>query len=160
MKRWTLLVRNVLLLAALIFLTMASDCRRQPPPPKPEIKSFSAQPSTVCTNLGLPLVTLSWEVSSPSKDTCMTIESTSGKSVLSSGSGPSTPVEGGRCGRDTWSRSMRVNVTELYGTNAPQTITFTGRLDEEAIGGQTGIDTKSASVTTKSDCTAGLQPTP
>ena len=157
MNRWIVNATNIVFVATLVVLTMASDCRR-PTPPKPVIKSFSAQPSQVCTNLGLPIVTISWEVSSPSKDTCMTITATSGKTILSNGSGPSTPVENGRCGRDDWSRSARFNVNEIYGTNAPQTVTFTGSLDEEAIGGQTGLDTKSATVTTKSDCTAGTVP--
>jgi hypothetical protein len=156
MNRWTMSMGNILLVVSLVLLTMASDCRR-PTLPKPEIKSFSAQPSPVCTNFGLPIVTISWEVSSPSKDTCMTITA-NGQTILSNGTGPTTPVQGGRCGRDDWSRSSRFNITEIFGTNAPQTVTFTGSLDEQAIGGRTGLDTKSASVTTKSDCTVGVTP--
>ena len=81
-----------------------------------------------------------------------------GITVLSNSVGPQIPVQNGRCGEDEWQREVGFNLRDIFGANIPSTVTVTGTLDEAALGGQTGVDNESASVTTRTDCEPGFVP--
>jgi hypothetical protein len=146
------------LLLILMILTVAigfSACYPYPKPIKPQITGFGVEPTTVCTNLGVPMVRVAWTVNSPGNPYtgdhfCMRID-VNGNQV-SSGS------INNRCsdeGEALWDGETTVNLRDIFGGNIPSTVIVNGTIDEIGIGDR-DLASASASVTTRVDCTAGF----
>jgi len=148
-------VARTALLALLGLMAIGSQqCGCPPQAKSAKFKAFSASPAMLCTNFGLPIVEIAWTVDGSTTRHCVTIEA-NGVTLLSDSQGPALGVAGGRCGENEWSRSVRFNLAEHFGANIPPTITFTGRLDEASVGGRRDVDSATATVQTRSDCTPG-----
>jgi hypothetical protein len=141
-------------------LAVLSDCQ---PPKKvnPKFSTFSINPAEVCTNLGIPVVRGSWQVTDPSKvGSCVRL-SVNGTLIVSQDGGALPGNHNQLCNStDTnWSGEFGFSMRDVFGNNMPSSFTVEGVLEDDITvnAHRTVFDQRSASGTTKS-CEAGFTP--
>ena len=139
--------RNCSLLA--VTLLAANGCTfwgdRDYDDPEPAFTLFAAGPSPVCLNQGVPVVRLSYAYDADGwrgNDTLCAKITVNGATA--------TPVLEYTCATQAPSGSVTMNLNELFGSNAPQTVTFTGELVASIAGAVK--DATETSIATIVDC--------
>ena len=147
-----------------VFSLLASDCPRQlpkPPEVKPKFDQFGVAPNPICTNLGVPMIRVSWKVkdSASGVETCLSNLAINGTGV--DGNLWAVGVQGGRCGDGNYSRETAFDLRGVFGNNIPSQITVSADLTKTNqagvfVGGEV-LDSKTASTTAR-ECEAGFVP--
>lgn len=141
-------VRRIFLIAVLLSVSACSslgDENRDTP--EPEFTNFIAGPSPVCLNVGVPIVRLSYEYDADGWPT-----NTGGTLCVQirANDRAAHPTLRHSCIDQGTSGVLTMNVSDLFGANAPQTINFTGELVTSIAG--TVKDTAETSIATRVDC--------
>lgn len=152
---------GTILIGTVAILTMGVICPRRevpPPPPPPEITEFGISPSTICINVGVPIVRLSWTVEgSADVRTCMSNVTVNGQG----GGAWNEDMQEGRCGEGDYDRETTFSLSDIFGNNIPSEIIIAGDLTRPAqVGvfvGTEVLDSASATMTTQT-CTPGVTP--
>ena len=140
---------------------IGSDCRNPPrpePPPKAEFELFGLSPSPICTNLGLPILRVSWKVKGGGAS-CLSNLKINGADV--SGNVWDAGIQGGRCGEGEYTRETAFNLRDVFGNNIPSTITVSADLTRQAQAGVfvgTEVMDSASGTVTAQECQAGTAP--
>lgn len=144
-----------------LFLVLGNLCGggAKPKEQKGTFEKFDVSPNPICTNVGNPIVRISWSVKGVGQ-TCLKAVKINGSDVReglwSSG------VQNGICGEGDYSRETAFSLREVFGNNVPSSIAVTANLTKAAQAGfgidtTTPLDTGSANTTAR-ECTPSVVP--
>src|SRR5438067_9843620 len=91
-----------------------------PPPANGKFSQFGVSPNPICTNLGVPILRLSWAVTG-SGQTCLSNLRINGTGV--SGNIWDVGIQNTRCGDGNYSRELAFSLSSVFGNNIPSSVT-------------------------------------
>lgn len=160
MKR-TFLTFEPLAISLGLFLVLVNVCGgSRPREQKGNLETFTVSPNPICTNLGVPIMRISWSVKGDGR-TCLRGVKINDTGVRGDIWG--TGVQNGVCGEGDYTRETAFSLSEVFGNNIPSSMTVTANLDNDqsplAQDNTPPLDTASAN-TSALECARSATPTP
>jgi len=118
------------------------------PAPTGEFLKFGAEPASVCINIGVPVVRVSFTALS-SNHQCVIIK-VNGQTLVSAFESPEPGISGqNRCGEGEWGETYGFSLNTLFGNSIPPSITINGELETggPVTSTQTILDTAQTTIT-------------
>lgn len=149
-----------LALATMALSLMGLRCTpsKSPPEPKAEFERFGVLPNPICTNLGIPILRISWEVKGVG-ESCLSNVKINGNGV--NGDLWAVGIQGGRCGEGDYTRETAFSLNDAFGNNIPSAITVDAdltRLTQAGVFVSSEILDSASASTVAQECTAGFTP--